>query len=120
MVDINTSTSALQAQLQASQQNRVAGRAPVGVSENSNNSAPRNVIAERVGARQDLATPDRRAPVRQASSSNQLSSSEDIEDASRRVSDFTGNRREAPAGRLSNASVEERDQPLGQIVNILV
>lgn len=120
MVDINTSLSALQAQLQASQQNRASGRAPAGASENSNNTTPQNVVSQRIEARQDLPTSDRRAPVRQAASSNQLSSSADIEDASRRVSEFTGNRREAPSGRLSNAPAEERDQPLGQIVNILV
>lgn len=119
MVDINTSVSALQAQLQASQQSRVTGRAPAGVSENSNNT-PQNVIADRVNARQDLPTPDRRSPVRQSSNSNQLSTSAEIEDAGRRVADFTGNRREAPTGRLSNAPAEERNQPLGQIVNILV
>ena len=120
MVDINTSLSALQAQLQASQQSRVSARTPAGVSENSNNVPAQNAFGQRAEARQDLQTSDRRAPVRQATSGNQLSSSADIEDASRRVSDFTGNRREAPSGRLSNAPAEERDQPLGQIVNILV
>ncbi len=119
MVDINTSASALQAQLQASQQSRVSGRAPAGVSNNSN-TTPQNVISGRVDARQDLPTPDRRAPVRQSASSNQLSTSAEIEDAGRRAADFEGNRREAPAGRLSNAPDGERGQPLGQIVNILV
>lgn len=121
MVDINTSASALQAQLQGSQQSRLSGKAPAGASQNSNASAtPQDVIGQRVEARQDLPTPDRRAPVRQSGTSNQLSSSDDIEDASRRVADFTGNRREAPSGRLSNAPAETRNQPLGQIVNILV
>ncbi|MBO6504524.1 MAG: hypothetical protein JJ850_03970 [Kordiimonadaceae bacterium] len=120
MVDINTSASALQAQLQASQQGRVTGRAPAGTSQNSNANTPQNVISQRIDARQDLPTPDRRTPVRQSASSNELSSSAEIEDASRRVADLTGNRREAPAGRISNAPAEERDQPLGQIVNILV
>lgn len=119
MVDINTSTSALQAQLQASQQGRVTGRAPAGASQNSNANTPQNVISQRVDARQDLPAPDRRAPVRQSSSSNELSTSAEIEDASRRVADLTV-QREAPSGRLSNAPASERDQPLGQIVNILV
>ena len=105
MVDINTSTSALQAQLQASQpQNRVNARPSPGDGA-AGTANPQDVIA----------------PVKQNGPSNQLSSSDEIEDAGRRVAQFTGSSsREAPVGRLSNADSETRDQPLGQIVNILV
>lgn len=120
MVDINTSTSALQAQLQASRQTRPAGRdVPAGTSQNSN-TTPQNVISQRIDARQDIPTPDRRAPVKQSGRANQLSTSDEIENAGRRVAQFTGNSREAPVGRLSNAPEQERGEPLGQIVNILV
>lgn len=121
MVDINTSTSALQAQLQASQQQQVRPNArPIGGASANSNASPQDVVSRRVEARQDIPTPDRRAPAKQTSSSNQLSSSQEIEDAGQRVATLTGNTREAPVGRLSNNSGVERDQPLGQIVNILV
>lgn len=119
MVDINTSTSALQAQLQGSQSGRVGGRVPAGTSQNSN-ATPQSVIGRRIDARQDIPTPDRRAPVKLGNSTNKLSSSDEIEGASRRVAAFTANSREAPVGRFSNAPDETRNQPLGQIVNILV
>ncbi len=119
MVDINTSVSALQAQLQANQQGRGPVRAFAAASENST-ATPQNVISQRIDARQDIPTPDRRAPVKQSATSNSLSSSDEIENAGRKVAEFTGGSREAPVGRFSNAPEEERGQPLGQIVNILV
>lgn len=119
MVDINTSSSALQAQLQASKQSsRLSARSSIGENGSNRTPSPQDVVAQRVEARQDVSTADRRAPVKQSSSANSLSSSAEIEDASRRAEQFTS--REAPAGRFSNAPDSQRPQPLGQIVNILV
>ena len=120
MVDINTSSSALQAQLQASKQpSRLSARSSFADSAANSTPSPKDVVSERVEARQDISTPDRRAPVKQSSSTNNLSTPSEIEDASRRAGQFTSGR-EAPAGRISNAPENQRPQPLGQIINILV
>lgn len=120
MVDVNPGTSALQAQLQASKaQSKIS---PRGLSSGNNRTSvnPQDVIGKRIAARTDIPSPDRRVPVKIESSSSKLSSADEIEDASNRVAQFTGSNREAPLGRPSNESLNGRNQPLGQIVNILV
>lgn len=120
MVDINTSNAALQAQLQAGRQSsRLSARPPVNDSGANRTPSPQDVISKRVDARQNIPTPDRRAPVRQTDSGNSLSTTSEIEDATRRAEEFSVSR-EAPTGRFSNAPESARPQPLGQIVNILV
>lgn len=115
MVDVNTSRSALQAQLQASQQTKVGSRSSY------TPDAQRDGFQRKLEDRPDLLAPDRRAPAKPGQKANQLSSSQDLEDASRKAADFGSNLREAPNGRTSQASLgPSRDQPLGQIVNILV
>ncbi len=124
MVDINTSASALQAQLQAGlQSSRPGVRTAVNTNSNLVAPNPQGVVNKRIDARQDIArdvtTTDQRAPARQSGTSRQLSTTADIEDASRRAAQFTGPSREAPIGRASNGT-EGRNQPLGQVINILV
>lgn len=121
MVDINTSASALQAQLQANQQTARPGvRTSVSNSSTIVAQRPQDVVSKRIDARQDIATPDRRASARQSDTSKQLSTSAEIDDASRRAAQFSGPSREAPIGRISGAGGDGRNQPLGQIINILV
>lgn len=113
MVDINTSSSALQAQLQASKTPRPSER------DGPRAPTPQDVVSQRVEARKDIPLPDRRAPIAQPASTNGVSTSSEIEEASRRAEEFSLTR-EAPGGRFSNAPENTRPQPLGQIVNILV
>lgn len=121
MVDINTSNSALQAQLQAGRQSsRLSARPPVSDSGANRAPSPQDVVNQRIEARQGVTpTSDRRTPIRQSASENSLSTTSEIEDATRRAEEFAISR-EAPAGRFSNAPESTRPQPLGQIVNILV
>lgn len=115
MVDVNTSRSALQAQLQASQQSKVGSRASY------TPDAQRDAFQRKLDDRPDLIAPDRRAPAKPGQQTNQLSSSQDIENASRKAAEFGSNLREAPNGRTSQTSLgPARNQPLGQIINILV
>lgn len=120
MVDINTSSSALQAQLQASKQtSRLAARPFVSSNNAGAIPTPQEVVAQRIETRRDIPTPDRRVPVKPSNTTTQLSTADQIDDASKRASAFSLSR-EAPTGRFSNAPDSERAQPLGQIVNILV
>jgi len=116
MVDVNTGTSALQAQLQASKaKSAVSARsAPSGANKSS------DFPGKRIAARTDIPSADRRLPVKINSSASKLSTTQEIDDASFRVAEFTGSSREAPLGRISNESSLTRNQPLGQIINILV
>lgn len=126
MVDVNPGRSALQAQLQASAAKGKISSRPlpptnrVTPTNNKPSFNPQDVIGKRIAARTDIPSADRRVPVKVNSSAGNLSSADDIDEASLRVANFTGSSREAPTGRLSNESLIRRDQPLGQIINILV
>ncbi len=120
MVDVNPGTSALQAQLQASKAKAKISQRPFSVANNSSSASPQEAIGKRIAARTDIPSPDRRVPVKTNSNASTLSSAAEIDDASFRVAQFTGSNREAPLGRISNESSITRDQPLGQIINILV
>lgn len=120
MVDLNPGTSALQAQLQAS---KAKGKVPPrAVSPANNNPSfnPQDVFGKRIAARSDMPSADRRLPVKTNGDADKLSTADDIDEASLRVAKFTGTSREAPIGRLSNEGQNQRHQPLGQIINILV
>ncbi len=122
MVDINSSSSNLQARLQAQLQ---ADRANVRPSStNVNQGSSQQDIAREAGARvNDQLPADRRLPVKQSERTGRLSSPQELERAKERVAQETGanNLREAPVGRISVQQEQvQRDQPLGQIVDILV
>lgn len=120
MVNINNNASALQAQLQAQLQAnksspRVAARAPEQTAPR-----PQDVIDDRIKARRDDQGAGRGAQQPQRRTSD-VSSAEELEEASNRVSQFTGEgSREAPVGRTSQRQSELRAQPLGQIIDIRV
>lgn len=120
MVDVNPGRSALQAQLQASKAKGKISPRPASPTNNKPSFNPQDVIGKRIAARTDIPTPDRRVAVKTNSGAGQLSSTDEIDEASVRIANFTGSSREAPTGRLSNESLTQRHQPLGQIINILV
>lgn len=119
MVDVNPGTSALQAQLQASKaKGKITPRA-LSATGDSAPASPQDVIGKRIAARTDIPSPDRRVPAKTGNNST-LSTAAEIDDAGFRIAEFTGSNREAPLGRISNESPLARNQPLGQIINILV
>ena len=118
MVDINTSRSALQAQLQASQQAKVSARPSY---TGTQPQTQREAFPRKVEDRADLTAPDRRSPAKQSHNARTLSSAQELEDAGQKAANFGNSLREAPNGRTSQSSIgPARNQPLGQIVNILV
>lgn len=115
MVDINTSRSALQAQLQANQA-KVGERTPY-----NNNQQPRDSFQRTVEGRTDQDKLGSTVAAKRVQNTRAFSSTEEIEGAGRRVAEFSGPQREAPTGRVSQTTLgPARNQPLGQIVNILV
>jgi len=120
MVDVNPGRSALQAQLQASKAKGKIAPRPASPANSKPSFNPQDVIGKRIAARTDISSPDRRVPIKTNNGAGQLSSTDEIDEASLRVANFTGSSREAPTGRPSNESLIQRNQPLGQIINILV
>jgi hypothetical protein len=119
MVDINTSKSALQAQLQANQQS-ARPSARTSVSNNVIAQRSQDVVSKRGDSGQEVIAPDQRLRGRQPDASKQLSTLDEIDEAGQRAAQFSGPSREAPVGRISDANTAGRNQPLGQIINILV
>ncbi|MCK0069991.1 hypothetical protein [Kordiimonas laminariae] len=120
MVDINSTNAGLQGQLQAQlQSNRVNARPNPA---NVNQGTPQQEIAREPNARVNENIPaSRRLPVRQSERAGQLSTPQELEAAQQRVAEETGvPLREAPVGRLSVQQEQERNQPLGQIIDIRV
>ncbi len=114
MVDVNPNASSLQAQLQAQLQGSGNRASKSGLNLTP---TPQDIIKDRVDARQSEA--NRQAPPQRSERSSNLSSYQDLADAQDKVSEFDANRREAPVGRLS-AQSDQRDVPLGQVIDIRV
>jgi hypothetical protein len=125
MTSINPNANPLQSQIQAQLQ---AGRQ----SSNRNDTARLNNGIRRTDApvddqnddfEVDSVAADRRNRLiaRGARRAEDVSSSDEIEEAQERVAAFSNTSlREAPVGRLSAQSSDVRDTPLGQIVDIRV
>lgn len=122
MVDVNPNASALQAQLQAQLQAGKSGvRArPAPTDSTQVQPKPKDVIEDRIKARQDEDGTNRQLPVKRTTRGADLSSQQELEAAGERVNKVAGNLREAPIGRTSTIQNELRNQPLGQIVDIRV
>lgn len=126
MVNVNPGTSALQAQLQASKTKGKASPRPspfinnVTRTDNKPSFNPQKTSGKPSATRADSVSLDRRVPVKTSTAIGKLSSTDEIDDASLRIANFTGSNREAPTGRVSNENLNQRHQPLGQIINILV
>lgn len=122
MVDVNPNASALRAQLQAQLQAGKSGvRArPVPSNVDQSQQTPKDVIDDRIKARQDDSGTNRQLPVKRSSRNDDLSSQQELDAAQERVNEVAGNSREAPIGRTSTLQNELRNQPLGQIVDIRV
>jgi len=120
MVDINSNTLGLQAQVQAQLR---GGRDAAALARGSSGVRPRpnDVVDERIRNRQNQQEPNRRIPVKTDDRVTDLSSSRDLEVARARIDAATGKtNREAPTGRTSERQNALRNQPLGQIVDIRV
>lgn len=119
MVDVNSSASSLQAQIQAQLRgNRDAGN----LARGSNSARPRpEDVNERIQDRQEQGRKGG-LPAKIDNRVQNLSSAQDIEVAKARVNAVAGgnSNREAPIGRTSERQNAVRNQPLGQIVDIRV
>ncbi|MFC3051482.1 hypothetical protein [Kordiimonas pumila] len=120
MVDFNPNAPGLQSQIQAQleanrSRNRVAAQNAGDVTARVQPSAE-----ERTKARGDEESANKRLPALRSSRGSSLSTHQEIEAAGERVSELASNLREAPAGRTSTRQNELRNQPLGQIIDILV
>jgi transcription elongation GreA/GreB family factor len=123
MTNINPNANPLQSQIQAQLQ---AGR-----QSNRNDTArlsntvrqPNPAIEEQdeaFDAPSVAADRRNRLLARNARSNNDISSTDELEEAEERIAVFNNNLREAPVGRLSTQQSNTRDVPLGQVVDIRV
>ncbi len=123
MTNINPNANPLQSQIQAQLQ---AGRQSNRNDATRLNDAvrqPNPAIEEQDEAFEaPSVAADRRNRLlaRNARSNNDVSSTDELEEAQERVAAFNNNLREAPVGRLSTQQASTRDVPLGQIVDIRV
>ena len=123
MVDVNPNASALQAQLQAQLQggkSAVRTRPAPADTAQTQQPTPKDVVEDRIKARQDEGGDNRQLPVKRSTRSIDFSSRQELDAAEERVNKVAGNLREAPIGRTSTLQNELRNQPLGQIVDIRV